>query len=270
MAITPNETENIVRRVQDDYTRIAEQKGTGEAACTSCHGYRQEELEALPGDADMGLGCGAPVAALDLHPGETVLDLGSGGGIDVFLAADRVGPTGRVIGVDMTPAMIELARKNAREGGYDNVEFRRGRLEALPLDEGSVDAVTSNCVINLVPDKAAVYGEIARVLRSGGRLVISDIVLDGALPAALLPELAKAGSCIVTASLREDYLDTLREAGLVEVALLRDVDYLATVGWTSANSMNEESRALLERTGVSFDELRGKVRSITVSAKRPA
>ena len=274
----PNEEpESIVRRVRDEYTRIAERGGVDDpvtccddtgGSCSERYGYRGEEIESLPEGADMGLGCGAPVPALELQPGETVLDLGSGGGIDVFLAASHVGSAGRVIGVDMTPAMIDLARENARKGGYENVDFRQGRLEALPVEDRSVDAVTSNCVINLVPDKAAVYAEIARVLRPGGRVVVSDIVLDGELPPAMLRELNE-GNCILTAIRREDYLRMVRGAGFAEPRLVRDVDYLAAAGWTSRDRMNEESRALLDRAGVSFEQLRGTVRSITLRAVRP-
>ena len=167
-------------------------------------------------------------------------------------------------------ADFEKARDNAPTGGFANVDFREGRLEALPVEDATVDAVTSNCVINLVPDKPAVYAEIARVLRPGGRVVVSDIVLERPLPPALLPELAAAGSCIVTAVSRRAYLDMVSAAGLVDLEILQDVDYLAAVGWDGPECMNDESRALLQRTGVSFDDLRGTVRSITFRARRAA
>jgi SAM-dependent methyltransferase len=269
--------ESQVRRVRDEYSRIAERGGVCSAAgCCSASGsrlsesigYKRDDVESLPPAADMGLGCGAPVGLLDLRPGETVLDLGAGGGIDALLAAREVGAAGRVIGVDMTPRMIELARRNARESGCGNVEFREGRLEALPVDDASVDAVTSNCVINLVPDKRAVFAEVARVLRPGGRLVVSDIVLERPLPGTLLEEM-DAGNCIVTAVSREEYFAAVREAGLVEPEILGDVDYLEAVGWTDESSMNEESRALLERARIRFDEIRGAVRSITLRARKP-
>jgi SAM-dependent methyltransferase len=185
--------EQLVKEVKRRYGKIAAGRessccapasSTESAAATSCCGatatevsgglgYETDELKSLPEGADMGLGCGAPIDYLDLKPGEVVLDLGSGGGIDVFLAANQVGPDGRVIGVDMTPEMIERAKQNADNGGFDQVEFRLGRLEDLPVDDNSIDAVTSNCVINLVPDKQRVFNEIARVLKPGGRLVIS-------------------------------------------------------------------------------------------------
>ncbi len=229
-------------------------------------GYKAEELEALPEGADLGLGCGAPLEHLALQPGETVLDLGSGPGLDALLAARRVGPQGRVIGVDMTPAMLERARRNAERGGYANVEFREGRLEALPVEDASVDAVTSNCVINLVPDKAAVFREVARVLKPGGRLVIADIVLDGALPPAVEKDLYAYVGCIAGAAPRETYFGQLRSAGLGEPTLLRDVDQLAAM----ASAAPEEAKALLERTGVSPEALQGKVRSVTFRATKPA
>jgi SAM-dependent methyltransferase len=233
------DAESTVRKIRDEYARVAERGGLETSCCTNdpCSenfGYDKDEVSAIPSGADMGLGCGAPIPALELQPGETVLD-----------------------------------RKNARKGNYSNVEFRQGRLESLPVDDGSVDAVTSNCVINLVPDKKAVYTEIARVLRPGGRVVVSDIVLEKPLPDALLREM-DLGNCIVTATQRTEYLAIVRSAGLAEPELLKDVDYLEAAGWTDSSRMNEESRALLERAGVSYDEIRGAVHSITLrSVKQP-
>jgi SAM-dependent methyltransferase len=273
----PNDTETIVSRVREEYAHIARRGGTDDESCcspTCCSpnsqrfGYAITDIEALPSGADMGLGCGAPISALELRPGEVVLDLGSGGGIDVFLAARQVASTGSVIGVDMTPEMIDLARQAARQGGYTNVEFRRGRLEKLPVDDESIDAVTSNCVINLVPDKRTVFAEIARVLRPGGRVVVSDLVLERQLPEALVRELG-AGSCITTAVSRSEYLEALRSVGLGEPEILADVDYLAAAGWTGAQHLNEESRAVLERIGVCFEQIEGAVHSITVRARKP-
>ena len=272
-----NDAESVVRKVRDEYSRIAEQRGSGSAPPCSGegapgserYGYDTAEIGTLPQNADMGLGCGAPIPALDPQPGETVLDLGSGGGIDVFLAAKHVGPTGHVIGVDMTPSMLELARENARKGGYTNVEFREGRLESLPVEDDSIDAVTSNCVINLVPDKRAVFGEIARVLRPGGRFVVSDIVIRGELPEALRRELT-AGDCILTAIAREAYVEAVRSSGFGEVTVLRDVAYLEAAGWRTIDDMNEESRALLRRAAVDFEQTKQQVRSITLRAIKPA
>jgi len=265
----------IVGEVREKYGRIA--KGGGGCGCgpSSCGGsaeapvslgigYRKDDIEALPDGADLGLGCGAPLAHLALRPGETVLDLGSGGGIDAFLAAREVGPGGRVIGVDMTPEMVERARANARRTGLSHVEFREGRLESLPVADASVDAVTSNCVINLVPDKARVFAEVARVLKPGGRLVISDVVLDGRLPERVEEDVYAYVGCVAGAALREDYFGRLREAGLGEAEVLKDVDYLAGLRATAP----DQAEALLERTGVRWEEVAGKVRSITFRARK--
>jgi len=239
--------------------------GTLESASLKL-GYEAKALADVPEGADLGLGCGAPVERLELEPGETVLDLGSGGGIDVFLAARKVGPEGRVIGVDMTPAMLDRARANAAKGGYTNVEFREGRLEKLPVEDASVDAVTSNCVINLVPDKAAVFGEIARVLKPGGRLVISDVVLDGTLPESIEKDVYAYVGCIAGAARREDYFARLEAAGLGRVEILKDIDGIAL--WTAAAP--DEAQRLLDRTGVKVEQVTGIVRSVTFRARKPA
>jgi arsenite methyltransferase len=182
--------------------------------------YSALEREELPDAAVMAsLGCGNPTAVAELRPGETVLDLGSGGGIDVLLSARRVGPTGRAIGLDMTPEMLQLARRNAADAGVDNVEFLEGRMEAIPLPDSSVDVVISNCVVNLSTDKAAVFAELARVLRPGGRIGISDVVADDALSPA---ERAARGShvgCIAGALSFAEYRAGLAAAGLDEVAV---------------------------------------------------
>jgi SAM-dependent methyltransferase len=168
-----------------------------------------------------------------------------------------------VVGVDMTPEMLERARANAARGGFENVEFREGRLEALPVESASVDAITSNCVINLVPDKAEVFREAARVLKPGGRMVISDIILDGRLPEAIERDVYAYVGCVSGAMLRDEYLGLLRAAGF-EVELLKDVDYLASM----EEAAPEEARALLERTGVPREQVAGKVRSITYRARK--
>jgi SAM-dependent methyltransferase len=188
-------------------------------------GYSPEELASLPENAILGLGCGNPVAIAGLREGETVLDLGSGAGIDCFLAASRVGPEGRVIGVDMTREMLDLARRNAEESPYDNVEFREGEIEDLPVDDDSVDVVISNCVINLSPDKASVFREAYRVLRPGGRLMVSDIVLTAELPEDVREDIYEYVSCIAGASMREDYLGYIEEAGFVDVQVVEESNY---------------------------------------------
>jgi len=188
-------------------------------AIASAIGYSQGELEQVPKGANLGLGCGNPGALAMLQPGQVVLDLGSGGGFDAFLAAARVGPTGRVIGVDMTKEMLELARRNAAKAGHHNVEFRRGAIEDLPLADEEVDWIISNCVINLSADKPAVLAESFRVLKPGGRLAISDIVALGELPAALKEDLALWTACAAGAVPVGEFEQMLKEAGFGDVCL---------------------------------------------------
>jgi SAM-dependent methyltransferase len=271
----PTAPEALVEQVRHRYGRIATGEvsgcgcscgGAGESALAAEIGYTAADLAALPDEANLGLGCGAPLAHLRLVPGETVLDLGSGAGIDAFLAARAVGPGGRVIGVDMTPEMLERARAAALRNGFANVEFRAGRLEALPVEDASVDAVTSNCVINLVPDKAAVFREVARVLKPGGRLVVSDIVLERPLPEALAKDLLAWVGCVAGAELRAEYFGRLAAAGLEAVEVLKDVDYAVSL----AQAAPEEAAALLAGAGLALEDVAGSVRSITYRATKPA
>jgi SAM-dependent methyltransferase len=182
-------------------------------------GYSEADLAAVPEGADLGLGCGNPQAIAALKPGERVLDLGSGGGFDAFLAARQVGPTGGVIGVDMTPEMIALARSNATKVGLDYVEFRLGEIEHLPLADASIDVIMSNCVINLAPDKAAVFREAYRVLAPGGRLAISDMVAVGDLPAAIANDPAAYTGCIAGAATVTDLERMIVDAGFERVRI---------------------------------------------------
>ena len=219
-----HEPEDIKAAVRERYGEWAQSGASccpapvGGASC-SCGGssealgYDPAELAALPEGADLGLGCGNPLGFAALEPGQTVLDLGSGAGIDCLLAAKRVGPTGHVIGVDMTPEMIEKARENAARGGFETVEFREGTIEALPVDDESVDAVISNCVINLVPDKATAFREIFRVLKPGGRLEVSDIVLVGELPDGMEDDVESYVACLSGAVQKWEYMMYLRNAG---------------------------------------------------------
>lgn len=177
--------------------------------------------------SDLGLGCGTPTAVAGLMPGETVLDLGSGGGIDVFLAAQAVGPQGRAIGVDMTPAMLDRARANAARVGFTNVEFRLGEIEALPVADASVDVILSNCVINLAPDKSRVFAEMHRVLRPHGRFAVSDIVTYGDVPEDIREDMALWAGCIAGAMDREAYLSLLRVAGFDNVRVVKETTYEA-------------------------------------------
>lgn len=223
--------------VREKYGAVAEGK-TGAAGC--CNGpadaagvlaqigYGAEDAAAIPEGANLGLGCGNPVAFAELGAGETVLDLGSGAGIDCFLAARRVGPTGRVIGVDMTASMVERARATARREGLANVEFRLGEIEHLPLADASVDAIVSNCVVNLSPDKGQVFREALRVLRPGGRLLVSDLVLTRPLEEALRRNVELYVGCVAGAALKDDYLRLVRDAGFEQVEVLSEGGY--TVG----------------------------------------
>ena len=196
----------------------------GVRAVAEAFGYSPEELAAIPAEANMGLSCGNPTATANLREGEVVVDLGSGGGLDVFLAAAKVGPAGRAIGIDMTPEMIELAQRNAAKAndgnGYANVEFHLATIDKLPLPDNSVDCVISNCVINLAPDKPAVFREIARVLKPGGRLAVSDIALKQSLPQEISQDLYAYVGCIAGAILIDDYRRQLIEAGFTNVQVI--------------------------------------------------
>jgi arsenite methyltransferase len=219
---------SIEQVVRERYGSVAksglssEQEGV--RAVAEAFGYTAEELAAIPAEANMGLSCGNPTATASLREGEVVVDLGSGGGLDVFLAAEKVGPAGRAIGIDMTPEMIELARRNAAkrlEGGApDNVEFHLATIDRLPLADASADVVISNCVINLAPDKRAVFREVARVLRPGGRLAVSDIALKRALPPEVGGDVLAYVGCIAGAIPLEEYRRGLVEAGFADVAIV--------------------------------------------------
>jgi arsenite methyltransferase len=194
-------------------------------SCSSSSLYEVEMLENVPVDAvNLSLGCGDPVSIASLQEGETVLDLGSGGGIDCFLASQRVGQSGHVIGVDMTPDMLAKANANKAKMGVENVEFRQGHIEALPVDDNSVDVILSNCVINLSPDKLAVFHEAFRVLKPGGRVSISDIVTEGEFSPELRAEMDKWAECITGAIDADEYTGMMREAGFVNIQVVDKVD----------------------------------------------
>jgi arsenite methyltransferase len=263
--------ETVHETVRDRYGEIARDGSIGgccgpaPADVAARIGYGPEAVGAVPDGANLGLGCGAPLGHAALRAGETVLDLGSGAGFDAFLAAREVGPTGRVIGVDMTDDMLARARANAERAGVRNVEFRKGYVEALPVADASVDVVISNCVINLVPDKAAVYREVARVLRPGGRLVVSDVVLDAPLPAAIAESAAALTGCVAGAALRADYLRTIAEAGLADVEVLADKGFGAVVLDMASPELLEQARAI----DVDVRAVAETVRSLTIRARRP-
>lgn len=189
-------------------------------------GYTAQDLEAIPAEASgSSFGCGNPLAFAEVKAGESVLDLGSGGGIDCFIAADRVGKSGKVIGLDMTEEMLDKATKTAEQNGYDNVEFRFGKIEEMPVETGSVDWVISNCVINLSPEKQRVFVETFRVLRPGGRLLISDVVAED-LPAAMRNDIAAWASCVAGAVTEGEYLGMIRDAGFEQVEIVDRLDYV--------------------------------------------
>jgi len=249
--------EKIKKIVRRRYSKIAKE---GTSCCPTCGpckidvmeqaktiGYSEEELGNIPKSAIMGLGCGNPAALADLKKGETVLDLGAGAGIDVFLAADKVGSEGHVIGVDMTEEMVKRANETAKKYRYKNVEFRLGEIENLPLEDNSVDVIISNCVINLSPDKLKTYREANRVLKPGGRILISDLVTEGKLPASIRKNFDAWAGCIAGALEKKEYLDTIKRAGF------RDVEII------SQNTFHEQ--------GLN-DTLAGKISSVRVKAHK--
>jgi arsenite methyltransferase len=273
------ETE-VRKAVREGYGNIAKQCGSccvsGSTCCGGTSlaesisrsiGYSEEELSSVPEGANLGLGCGNPVALASLKKGETVLDLGAGAGFDCFLAADRVGKKGKVIGVDMTPEMVEKARENARRGGYRNVEFRLGEIENLPVADNSVDVVISNCVINLSPDKKRVFQKAFRALKPGGRLMVSDIVLLRELPDSIKNSVQAYVGCLSGAIMKDVYLKTIKAAGFHEVKVLEEgvfpIDCMAN---------DPTAHALAKNTGTSLDKIQdaiGSVLSAKVSAVKP-
>lgn len=255
-----NTKDEIRTAVREQYGSIARNTATGSAPgccgpgadASLALGYSAEELAAVPEGANMGLGCGNPQAIAALREGETVLDLGAGGGFDCFLAAKQVGPRGRVIGVDMTPAMVSKARANAAKLGTENVEFRLGEIEHLPVADATVDVILSNCVINLSPDKAAVFGDAFRVLRAGGRLAISDVVATAALPASLEHDIAALTGCVAGAADVTTIERLLRDAGFDDIRV----------------TLNERSREFI-RDWMPGSGIEKYVASATIEAKKP-
>ncbi len=274
------EASKIRKYVRDRYAGIARQGGSCCGTNTACGsagfaesasrkvGYSEEELRAVPQGANLGLGCGNPIALASLKEGETVLDLGSGAGFDCFLAAREVGPAGRIIGVDMTPEMIEKARENARKGGYDNVEFRLGEIEHLPAADGSVDAVISNCVINLSTAKESVFAEAYRVLKPGGRVMISDLVLLRELPEAVAGSLAAYAGCIAGAVRKDDYIHLVEKAGFQDVRVVEESRFDV-----AANETDAYARGIAESFNVPLEAVReaaGAILSVRVFGAKPA
>ncbi len=272
--------EDIKEIVREGYAKIAKQGssccGPASSCCGSANlaedisrriGYSEEEIGGAPEGANLGLGCGNPVALASLREGDTVLDLGSGAGFDCFLAANKVGKKGKVIGVDMTPEMIEKANDNSKKSNYRNVEFRRGDIEKLPVDNDSIDVVMSNCVINLSPDKAKVFKEAFRTLKPGGRLTISDIVLLKELPKFVKESMEAYVGCVSGAMIKSEYLEKIEAAGFRDV---RVIDETAFPIELIAN--DPTAKGMMEKLGIGLDEARGvasSVVSIKVSAVKP-
>lgn len=231
-------------------------------------GYTPEQLQSLPeGMTVESFGCGNPLDLLDVEPGETILDLGCGPGLDLFLAAGKVGPGGRVIGVDMTPEMIARARQNIARSGLTNIEVRQGEMEALPVDDNSVDRVISNCVINLSPDKDKVFAEIFRILKPGGRMLVADIVAVGDLPREIREDMDAWAGCIGGALPESDYLRAAETAGLVEVAVVdRYVYDRSHLDGFSSGCCSSDSGCF---SAEMIERLAGKIASVKVTAKKP-
>jgi arsenite methyltransferase len=276
--------ETIRKAVRERYGQRAKDGASCCAKSRSCCGtqdsvsraigYSEEDLGAVPEGADLGLGCGNPIALASLKEGETVLDLGSGAGIDCFLAAQAVGPSGHAIGVDMTAEMVDRARENARTNGIENIEFRLGEIEHLPVADRSVDVVISNCVVNLSPDKPQVFREAFRALKPGGRMFLSDIVLLNPLPEGVRKSIEAYVGCVAGASMKADYLAAIEAAGF------RDVEVLKEVAADSAFSDDDEAKIVVdgkevepERVGLDREkvfELAGTISSVTVKAVKTA
>ncbi len=242
----------IKEAVKGRYSQIAKQEQ--QSCCSSCSGtassvsqssgigYGTDDLERVPEEAIMGLGCGNPIATADLKVGEVVLDLGSGAGIDVFLAANKVGPNGKAIGVDMTKEMIDKATRIAANHGYQNVEFRLGEMESLPVEDETVDAIISNCVVNLSPDKSKVFQEAYRTLKPGGRLTVSDIVSEGTLPDEIRTDSNAWACCIGGALEQREYLEKIKRVGF------EDIKVVSTQEFYIENKANQTKEKLMNIT----------------------
>jgi arsenite methyltransferase len=275
----------IRKNVRDNYGKIARE--AGKANCcgpqaktnTCCNtnttsqarsasksvGYTDTEMDSVPDGANLGLGCGNPLALASIKAGDTVLDLGSGAGFDSFIAANRVGPKGKVIGVDMTPDMVEKARANAKKGNYTNVEFRLGEIESLPVADNTVDLITSNCVINLSVDKPRVFREAYRVLKPGGRLMVSDIVLTKEPPEAVRKSIQAYVGCVAGASTENEYLGAIEAAGFKETRVMDTARMDADAIVDDPTVM-----AIVEEVGIEMaKELGNSILSIKVSAVKP-
>jgi arsenite methyltransferase len=271
--------EEIRKVVREGYGKIAKQDRSCCAPVKSCCGgpdlvqnmsrigYTEEELKTVPERANLGLGCGNPIALASLKDGEVILDLGSGAGFDCFLAANQVGKTGKVIGVDMTAEMLDRARENARKGNYDNVEFRLGEIENLPVGDNQVDVIISNCVINLSPNKKRVFQEAFRALRPGGRLMVSDIVLLKELPEEIRNSVAAYVGCVAGAITKKEYLEAIQAAGFGETKVAGEAAFPTEL--LANNPTAKEVAKNLKLSREKAEDLASSVVSIKVSAIKP-
>jgi len=273
--------EEIKKAVREGYGQVAQKSGSCCGPAVSCCGgpdliqeiskkigYREEELAVVPEGSNLGLGCGNPVALASLKKGEVVLDLGAGAGFDCFLAANQVGPGGRVIGVDMTPEMVDKARENIGKGNYKNVEFRLGEIENLPVADNHVDVIISNCVINLAPDKKRVFREGFRVLKPGGRLMVSDIVLLQELPGEIRNSIGAYLGCVAGALLKNDYIQAIHAAGFQGIRVIEEVTFP-----TELLANDPTAREIVKNLNLPRErakDLARSVVSIKVSAVKPA
>ncbi len=272
------EAKEIKKIIRDGYAKIAKNGGpccpktsccSGESSARTISksvGYSEEEIGAAPEGANLGLGCGNPVAIASLREGEVVLDLGAGAGFDAFLAAVKVGRTGKIIGVDMTPEMVARATENARKGNYNNVEFRLGEIEKLPVDNDSVDVIISNCVINLSADKESVFKEAFRVLKTGGRLMVSDLVLIKDLPPAIKESVEAYVGCLAGAVFKAEYLKFIREAGFKDIKVIGETYYPVEAMANDATAQVVKSNPIV--SAEDLKEIEHSVASIKVSAQK--
>jgi SAM-dependent methyltransferase len=273
--------EEIKKVVREGYGKIAKKEGSCCAPANSCCGsqgqaqdiskrigYSDEELKVVPEGANLGLGCGNPIALASLKPGEVVLDLGSGAGFDCFLAAKQVGKKGKVIGVDMTPEMLDRARENVRKGDFENVEFRLGEIENLPVADNHADVIISNCVINLAPDKKRVFREGFRVLKPGGRLMVSDIVLLQELPEEIRNSIGAYLGCVAGAVTKSDYIQAIQAAGFQEIKVIEEVTFP-----TELLANDPTAREIVKNLNLPREKAKDLARSVVsmkVSAVKPA
>jgi len=273
--------EEIKKVVREGYGKIAQKEGSCCAPANSCCGsqgraqdiskrigYSDEELKVVPEGANLGLGCGNPIALASLKPGEVVLDLGSGAGFDCFLAANQVGKNGKVIGVDMTPEMLDRARENVRKGNFENVEFRLGEIENLPVADNHVDVIISNCVINLAPDKKRVFREGFRVLKPGGRLMVSDIVLLQELPEEIRNSIGAYLGCVAGAVTKSDYIQAIQAAGFQGIKVIEEVTFP-----TELLANDPTAREIVKNLNLPREKAKDLARSVVsmkVSAVKPA